>query len=150
MRNVNRMIKISRYKPSVTNHLLLLLAGSIWMIVGLGLLLLAISWLSKAANVQWFWIPGILLALLIHHLGFLKIVDHNLRRIRLMKGKSCLFAFVSWKSYLVIAVMITMGAILRHSTLPKHYLAILYIGMGLALVLSSLRYFRVFIQIIRG
>jgi len=45
--------------------------------------------------------------------------------------------------------MITMGAILLHTTIPKHYLAVLYIGIGLALVLSSVRYFRFFIREIR-
>ena len=92
---------------------------------------------------------GAVFALLIHHLGFLKIADKNLNRILVMRGKSCLFAFIPWKSYLLIAIMITMGAVLRHSIIPKHYLAVLYIAIGLALVLSSARYIRVFIQEIR-
>ena len=46
--------------------------------------------------------------------------------------------------------MIAMGAILRHSPIPKGYLAILYTGIGLALVLSSVRYMRVFLKEIRG
>jgi hypothetical protein len=145
------MKKISNFKPAVPNHLLLLLAGLVWIMVGTTLLLLAFSWLSNAQNtdMKLFAVTGVILALLVHHLGFLKIADHNLRRILLMNRKSCLFAFIPWKSYLVIAVMIAMGAILRHSTIPKHYLAVLYIGIGLALVLSSVRYFRVFIREIR-
>ncbi len=145
------MIKINNCKPAVTNHLLLFLAGLVWIFVGITLLFLAFSWLSRAANidVQLFTITGVILALFVHHLGFLKIADKNLQRILLMHGKSCLFAFIPWKSYLIIAVMITIGAILRHSTIQKQYLAVLYIGIGLALVLSSARYFRVFIREIR-
>jgi len=66
-----------------------------------------------------------------------------------MNEKKCLFAFIPWKSYLIIAAMITMGAVLRHSDIPKQYLAILYIGIGLALILSSVRYMRIFINEIR-
>jgi hypothetical protein len=43
--------------------------------------------------------------------------------------------------------MIALGLLLRHSAIPKPYLAILYIGMGLALLLSSLRYF---LQALKG
>jgi hypothetical protein len=145
------MIEMNSYKPAVTNHLLLFLAGFVWIFVGLTLLFLAFSWLSYAShvNVLLFTIYGVILALLVHHLGFLKIADKNLQRILLMNKKSCLFAFIPWKSYLIIAVMIAMGAILRHSTMPKQYLAVLYIGIGLALILSSVRYFRAFIQEIR-
>lgn len=87
---------------------------------------------------------GVLLALLVHHLGFLKIVDKNLKRIHQMNGVRCLFAFIPWKSYLIVAVMVIMGGVLRYSMIPKRELAILYIGIGLALILSSVRYIRIF------
>jgi hypothetical protein len=73
----------------------------------------------------------------------LKIVDKNLGRILSMEGKRCAFSFLTWKSYVMVALMIAMGAVLRHSPIPKPYLAMLYIGIGLALVLSSIRYLRV-------
>jgi len=66
-----------------------------------------------------------------------------------MDDKKCVFSFISWKSYLIIAIMIAMGAILRRSAIPKQYLAVLYIGIGLALILSSVRYMRVFLREIR-
>jgi hypothetical protein len=139
------------YKPEVPSHFLLFLAGSVWVLVGITLLFIAFSWLSTASNIsiRLFMISGVILALLVHHYGFLKIADSNLNRILLMNKQSCLFAFISWKNYLIIAVMITIGTILRHSVVPKQYLAVLYTGIGLALVLSSVRYFRVFVQIIR-
>ena len=89
---------------------------------------------------------GVVVALLVHHFGFLKIVDKNIERILPMVEKKCLFSFITWKSYLMILVMVTMGAWLRHSAIPHRFLAILYIGIGLALILSSLRYIRVFID----
>ena len=137
---------IDRYKPAVTKTFLLFLAGIVWVGVGIALLCLAFSWLSKASNTEIYLYSsaGILLALLVHHFGFLRIVDKNLNRILLMKGRRCFFSFIPWNSYLIIVAMVTMGALLRHSMIPKKDLAILYIGIGLALILSSVRYIRMF------
>lgn len=139
------MVEMDRYKPAVSNTILILVAGIVWICVGAMLMFLAFSWLSAETRVD-MWLfsgAGILLALLVHHFGFLRIVDKNLRRLLQMSGKKCLFSFIPWRSYLIIAVMVALGAFLRHSVIPKKDLAILYIGIGLALVLSSVRYIRV-------
>jgi len=145
------MRKINIYKPAVTKNVLLFLAGIIWVCVGTMLLFLAFSWLAKVANINIYLFggAGVVLALLAHHFGFLKIVNKNLERILPMDEKKCLFSFMPWKSYLIIVVMMTMGAILRHSMIPKQYLAILYTAIGLALILSSVRYMRIFFREIR-
>ena len=135
--------------PAVDKRFLIALSGILWITVGIILCNLAVTWLLNAnQKIIWFGLPGIILALLIHHFGFLKLVDRNIERIRSKDGKVCIFAFQPWKSYLIIAVMITMGMILRHSPLPKPYLAIIYIGFGGAMVLSSIRYFRVFLTLL--
>ena len=140
------MIDIKKYKPAVPKAVLLFLAGGLWFGVGSMLLFLATSWLREATQINRavFAGSGIVLALLIHHFGFLKIVDKNLGRILPSDKKKCVFSFMPWKSYLIIPAMITLGIVLRHSAIPKHYLAILYIGIGLALTLSSMRYIRYF------
>lgn len=142
------MIAIKKYKPAVPKVVLLFLAGGLWLGVGSMLLLLAVSWLRDAAQINRivFAGSGIVLALFIHHFGFLKIVDKNLGRILPSDEKKCVFSFMPWKSYLVIPVMITLGIVLRHSAIPKHYLAIVYIAIGLALTLSSVRYMRYFFK----
>jgi hypothetical protein len=139
---------IERLNPAVSKNFLLLLAGGVWIMVGIMLLNFALTWLTGISGAGKYLIPvsGLLLALLIHHFGFLKIVDKNLERILVMEGKKCLFAFIPWRSYLIIAVMITMGKILRNSEIPKQYLAPLYLGIGGALMLSSVRYLRIFIK----
>ena len=139
------------FKPAVTKSVLLFLAGFVWLCVGAMLLVLAYSWLSEAPRTVSFLFFGFggVAALLIHHFGFLKIVDKNIERILPMVEKKCLFSFITWKSYMIIIVMVMMGTLLRHSAIPKQYLAILYTGIGLALILSSLRYIRVFINEIR-
>jgi len=134
-----------RFKPGVDKKVLLFLAGFMWLGVGTMLLVWSYAWLEgfHVRNAFLFSGAGVGLALVVHHFGFLKIVDKNLGRILPMEGRRCVFSFISWKSYLVVAVMVALGAGLRHSPVPKPWLSVLYIGMGLALVLSSVRYMRV-------
>ncbi len=133
-----------RLKPGVHKKVLIFLSGLMWMGVGFMLCSLAWKWLAVYQGRLWFFFPsaGFMAAMLIHHFGFLKLANKNLARISAMKGKPCLFSFISWKSYFLVALMITIGIALRHSALPKQWLSIIYIGIGLALALSSFRYFR--------
>ncbi len=139
--------KWKRLRPSVKKTTLLFLAAFMWIGVGIFLQTLAYTWLHRTPG-HWMVLAGagIAAALVIHHFGFLRVVDKNLARILPMEGKRCAFSFISWKSYLLVAVMICMGVILRHSPIPKPYLAVLYIAIGLALILSSIRYLRVLIH----
>ncbi len=143
--------KMANIKPAVNKRVLLFLAGFMWLSVGIMLLLLSISWLNTARGFDSYLFGGIgvVIALVVHHFGFLKIVDKNLGRILPMEGTRCVFSFITWKSYILVAGMVTLGALLRHSPIPKPYLSILYIGIGLALLLSSVRYLRILLGQIR-
>ena len=138
----------SKYKPAVGKRTLLLLGGFIWIGVGTMLLRFSYGWLRgfQGKHSLLFVFTGIVMAMAIHHFGFLRIVDRNLRRILPVEEKKCVFSFMPWKSYFLVAVMVCAGIILRHSSIPKQYLSILYIGIGLGLILSSVRYFRVLLQ----
>ena len=105
---------------------------------------LSYSWLrhESGKNSLWALVIGLAGALVIHHFGFLRVVDKNLARIIPLQGKRCAFAFISWKSYFLVMVMVFMGFLLRHSAIPKLYLAGLYTAIGTALLLSSVRYLR--------
>jgi hypothetical protein len=134
-------------KVRVSKNVLLLLAGIVWFAVGAMLVTVAIFWISNGPHLHDFLFAGggVVIALLAHHFGFLRIVDKNVKRILPMDKKSSPFSFVPWKSYITIVFMVGLGAFLRHSSVPKHYLAVVYIGIGLALILSSVRYFRIFV-----
>jgi len=140
--------KIKKYDPAVDKRFLILFSGILWSVVGIMLCRLAIYWLSLAGgqNTVWMGLAGLVLAFLIYRFGFLKLVSKNTDRILSKEGKVCIFAFQPWKSYLIIAVMILLGTILRHSPVPKPYLSIIYIGFGGAMVLSSLVYYRHFLK----
>lgn len=60
-----------------------------------------------------------------------------------MPSYSCIFAFQKWQSYILIAVMMSMGIFLRTTTFfPRLPLASVYIGIGTALFISSINYYR--------
>jgi hypothetical protein len=143
--------KREKIKPAVEKNVLLLLAGFMWIGVGLILLTFSYYWLNTSQNniTLIYIMTGVALAMMVHHFGFLRIVDKNLGRLLPMEGKKCLFSFMTWKSYITVGFMVMLGVLLRHSTIPKPYLSILYIGIGLALILSSVRYIRIFLNQLR-
>jgi hypothetical protein len=91
------------------------------------------------------WIIAVAAGITIYLFGFSKLAAVNLSRIYEQapgKEKVCVFAFQNTRSYIIIVIMMGMGYGLRHSSIPKTYLAPLYLAIGLALLLSSLKYYR--------
>ena len=141
---------INKFTLSVNKSVLVLMAGLMWCGVGVLLVSYAVSWLSSC-NIReqfFFYTAGFLAAMPIHHFGFLKIADKNLDRILILTEKKSPFYFMKPKSYLIVLIMVSMGIAMRHSSIPKRYLSILYNGIGLALFLSGIRYFRFFFKLL--
>jgi hypothetical protein len=145
-------MNIKLLNPAVDKRFLILLAGLMWCGVGIMLVSFAVRWLSPYSGKEMglYYAAGFLLAMPIHHFGFLKIADKNLNRLLSLTEKRCFFSFMTWRSYIIVVVMISMGISLRHSSIPKRYLSILYNGIGLALFLSGLRYLRYFFRLTFG
>jgi hypothetical protein len=142
-------MKFTDLNPVVDKKFLVFLAGLMWCGVGVMLISFAVSWLSHYDKKSLFYAAGFLTAMPIHHFGFLKIADKNLERLLPLTDKRCVFSFMTWKSYLIVFVMVSMGIALRHSSVPKNYLSVLYNGIGLALFLSGLKYFRFFMKLVQ-
>jgi hypothetical protein len=143
-------MNIRKFTPAVDKRILVLLAGLMWCGVGIMLVSFAVSWLLPVSGREQFFLfaAGFLAAMPIHHFGFIKIADKNLKRLLPLTEKKCVFSFMTWKSYIIVLIMVSMGIALRHSSMPKKYLSILYNGIGLALFLSGIRYFRFFFQLL--
>jgi len=140
---------LNKYKPAVHKKHLMVLSGLTWSGVGIFLSSLAFRWLLNFDDIIIYYLGGFLLAFFIHSFGFKKIAQKNINRILNMKtNKIWLFAFQPWKSYVIIVIMMSLGNYLRNSSIPKNYLAIIYFGIGGALFLSSLIYYKKYFKLI--
>jgi hypothetical protein len=131
--------------PAVDRKVLRLLAGVVWTGVGLALCAIAVYWL---ATTRGNWIVslalGIIVGTLVYYFGFLRLAQKNKTRIYLQapgKDKVCLFAFQSWRSYIIIVVMMALGYFLRHLAVSRLYLVPIYLAIGVGLFLASLHYY---------
>jgi hypothetical protein len=128
------------------------IAGVIWTAVGLLLLTYAAGWLAPVSLPLELGLiaAGLVVAAVFVRFVFAGIVRKNIARIEDGPARASAFAFQGWRSYLVTAFMIGLGIVLRHSALPKPGLAVMYEGIGLALLLTSLLYHRRLIAALRG
>jgi len=114
-----------------------------WACAGMILCYRATQWLaaSHSPHALLLGLAGGLLAVAIYRYGFSLIARRNIARIARRPDRTCLFAFQGWKSYVLVAFMISLGIAMRHSGIPLHYLSVVYAGIGGALILSSLMYY---------
>jgi hypothetical protein len=134
---------LSKLKPETPVYWLIAAAGFVWSSVGILLCRLAYGWLG-ALELQRALLSGtagMIGAVVAYYFVFSAIAVKNLGRLSQFPEKACFFAFQAWKSYFIIVVMVAMGVALRHSAIPREYLAILYLTIGGALLLSSLHYY---------
>lgn len=140
----DRTKAVRRLYPAVPVRALVMMSGLVWSAVGVTLVAVAIGWLADAEGLPATlpWAVGVPAGLVVHHLGFLRISDRNLARLLAMTGWRCLFGFQPWRSWATVAIMVALGATLRHSGLPRPWLATVCFAVGTALALSSVRYWR--------
>ena len=141
MQNFKRQLR--RYNPAVSKYWLLGLAGAMWAGVGIMLCLLAYGWLTHPVTRVTLICAalGVGIALAANRFGFTRLAHKNIKRILRLPARACVFSFQAWSGYLIIAFMMTLGIVLRHSPLPKAYLAVVYVAVGGALLQASLNYF---------
>ena len=133
-------------EPAVRRSTLIRSAALVWAAVGIYLSARAVIWFRAAAR------PTLPLALLALLLGFIKgqfifarLARRNIERIGELsphKDKICIFAFQAYASYAIIAGMMALGIALRHSSLDRVILAVIYLAIGSALVYGSGPYWR--------
>jgi hypothetical protein len=132
--------------PSAKRKTLFVIAGSLWLAVGLVLVAVAICWLLPISLAGLLILAaGILGAIIIHYFGLSRLAKKNISRIVELapeKEKICLFAFQNVRGYFVVLIMIALGYTLRHAPIQRIYIAPAYATMGLALIFSSTRYFK--------
>lgn len=135
--------------PRISKHYLLLVAAIVWTFAGSMLLKKGFTFMQEYPDFMVLKLLGCLVGgLAFFALLFRKISGKHVQRIQSMPiDRPCLFSFFNFRSYMLMAVMISSGIILRKTGVvsPK-YLALVYITMGIPLLLSSLRFYFTFFK----
>ncbi|MBN1113339.1 MAG: hypothetical protein JXA53_10550 [Bacteroidales bacterium] len=146
---------IQTLKPKGTKRILLFIAAFVWTFAGSMLLY---KGFLMSYDVKNFLMIKVLLSVaggvLFFIMMFAKLsLKHTRRIIELENDKPCLFSFFSLRSYILMAIMITSGILIRKSgVLSSEYLIIIYVTMGIPLFLSAIRfyYYGIFYQKMAG
>jgi hypothetical protein len=131
-------------KPAVPKRILLFIAAGVWTFAGSMLLFKGFKMVGPANQHPWLeYISSLIGGLIFYWKMFSKLsLKHTLRILHLREEYPCLFSFFNFRSYLVMALMITMGITLRKSGwVGPVYLSFLYLTMSVPLLLSSIRFY---------
>jgi hypothetical protein len=136
-------MSVLRMTPAVSRQVRVAIAGGVWTAVGIMLLAWAVGWLAQAqlASAIALGLAGVGVGLFAWRALFARLVADNLARLAARPAKACAFGFIAPKGWAITASMICLGAALRHSALPKPWLAMPYAAIGTALLLASLAYY---------
>lgn len=134
---------LHRLKPAVPRRGLYLLAAASWGVAGI-----LLAWRGweilgvPRSPVLPVLVGGIIAGIVFFRYLFRRIADRVIGRIRSMPNdRPCLFSFLDWRGYGMMAGMITLGLLLRTTgVIPPFLLAPLYLMMSVALLASSLRF----------
>jgi len=133
-------VSFERWKPRAAGRTQLLLAGALWSIVGSLLLFFGARWTVGALGAG----AGALALAAGVAVGLLKgrfVLDRTARRVAdriAARGDGrCAGGFLSWRSWLLVALMSVAGRLLRGGLLPHGVVGPLYAAIGTGLLFSS-------------
>lgn len=127
---------LTRLKPGVPQRVHLLLAALLWAGIGSMLMMRGTRWLVDSGTL-WLLLPALVLGTLKSILVLDRVARRGLDRILRLADGTCLGAVYSLKTWMVVVLMIAAGYVLRHSTLPRTLLGVVYVTIGWALFMSS-------------
>ncbi len=133
-----------KYKPSVSRHNLLFIAGLAWTTAGGILAGRGLSYLFHHGQyLGWRLAGGLVFGMIFYVMLFAKISKSHIRRIKgLNIPYPCAFSFFNLRGYLLMAIMISGGILLRTlDVINKAWLYNFYITMGVPLLVSASRFF---------
>jgi hypothetical protein len=131
-----------RFKPGVPKRYLLMVAAFVWLFAGGFLLFRGIRSMPAGQWALWKTLVSFVSGLLFFRTLFLSISSKHIRRITTLEIlRPCVFSFFNFKSYLMMALMITMGVTVRklHLIAPQG-ISYFFITMSVPLLISAARF----------
>lgn len=132
---------LQKYKPAAPVRVHLLLAAVMWTVVGGTLLVFGVTWAlaEQMPHVRLFLAVAALVGLVKARWVLWRAAGKIVERINQRGDGRCLGGFVSWQTWLLIALMITTGRLLRGGLLPSPVVGLIYATVGTALLAASCR-----------
>ncbi len=126
-------------------NIVIILSGIGWILLGIMLISKALSWIDEIPN-HWLIIStafGITIGIIKYIFIFRKISIRSKNKILNFKeDKINILKLYPLKSYIIVAIMIAGGITIRHlEFIPKSVLFALYLGIGIAMLLTSILFF---------
>lgn len=135
----------------VRKDYLLLIAGIVWLIAGFNVARIGLQAAHGVWHIIWL-VTAAAVFCLFFFLIFGRLVGKHTKRIMGFKDeKVWVFHFFDIKSYIIMAVMISGGIIVRSLNLmPDECIAMFYAGLGAALVAAGVAFIIQFVRVITG
>ena len=123
-------------KPGVSKSVHLFAAPFLWTAIGIMLMIRGFEWIGTG-TARWMIIAAIMLGTLKSLLVLDKTAKKGVKRILELGDNTCIGAVYSWKTWLLVALMICFGITMRKLTEPGLIIGTIYMAIGWALCLSS-------------
>jgi len=125
-----------RIKPGVSRSVHLLIAPLLWTSIGILLMTRGWGWIGSG-NARYLVILAILLGTVKSLFVLDKTAARSIQRIKQFDDATCIGAVYSWKTWVLVALMMTFGIVMRKMTDPGMFIGTLYLAIGWALLFSS-------------
>lgn len=133
---------VRRLTPKGSVRVQLHLAAMMWLVGASILGIRGFMYLSKSHWAAWLVALALVLGVVKGHLLLDRVARNGVAHILARGSGRCLFGFFSWKSWLLVALMMGGGIVLRNSGVAPDILGVLYAAVATALVYGDITYWR--------
>ena len=127
---------IGKFKPGVARRVHIFSAALLWTFIGGLLLYRGFSYLLPGGEI-WPVVLGIAAGTVKSYLILDRSARKGLERIGKFSDKTCIGAVYSWKTWLLVLIMMLAGFLIRGLSLPPAVTGTICLAIGWALVFSS-------------
>jgi hypothetical protein len=131
-----------RLMPKGSVRLQLHLAALMWFVGATILGVRGAYYLWHSHWAAWLVALALVIGVVKGHLLLERVAKKAVARIRARGSDACLFGFFSWKSWLLIGLMMGGGITLRNSGAPRELLGVLYAAVATGLFYGGITYWR--------
>lgn len=133
----------------VKRRTLLILAGVIWVVAGANILRIGLmDWGESSQNPIVMVGEAIAIGSLFFWFVFKRLFTKNTRRMKDKREyENCPFSFFDTKGWVMMGFMITLGVLARsYGWLPVGFIAVFYVGLSSALIITGVMFIRYFFK----